>query len=268
MIEAILHYDFLQNAVISAFFASIVCGIIGSIVIEKKLVMMSGGIAHTSFGGIGLGYYLGIEPIITALIFSIISSLTIVRIKHTTNTDSDTLIGIFWSIGMALGILFISLTPGYPPNMATYLFGDILTVSNSDIILIIILTTIVVGTIISFYNYWKGYLFDQEFMAVLGINIDFLEYFLFILIALTIVMLIRIVGIILIIALLTAPAAIARLYTSDLKKMMLGAVVVSIIFSFSGLIISYQFNIASGASIILLSGITYLILAFSRRHII
>ena len=268
MIEAILHYDFLQNAVISAFFTSIVCGIIGSIVIEKKLVMMSGGIAHTSFGGIGLGYYLGIEPIITALIFSIISSLTIVRIKHTTNTDSDTLIGIFWSIGMALGILFISLTPGYPPNMSTYLFGDILTVSNSDIILIIILTTIVVGTIISFYNYWKGYLFDQEFMAVLGINIDFLEYFLFILIALTIVMLIRIVGIILIIALLTAPAAIARLYTSDLKKMMLGAVVVSIIFSFSGLIISYQFNIASGASIILLSGITYLILAFSRRHII
>lgn len=264
MIEAFLQYNFLQNAVISAFFASIVCGIIGTIVIEKRLVMMSGGIAHTSFGGIGLGYYLGVEPIITALLFSVLSSLTIVRIKRMTNTDSDTLIGIFWSVGMALGIFFISLTPGYPPNMTTYLFGDILTVSDSDILLIIALATIVVATIVSLFNYWKGYLFDDEFLEVMGINTNFLEYFLFVLIAFTIVILIRIVGIILVIALLTAPAAIAGLYTSNLKKMMIWSVILSLLFSNLGLIISYQFNLASGASIILLAGLAYLFLALTQ----
>jgi zinc transport system permease protein len=166
---------------------------------------------------------------------------------------------------MALGILFISFTPGYPPNMSAYLFGDILTVSDSDLIMIASITTIVVITIISLYNYWKSYLFDEEFLEVLGINTVFLKYLLFILIALTIVVLIRVVGIILIIALLTAPAAIARLYTYKLKKMMFFSVINSIVFSFAGLIISYQFNIASGASIILLSSITYLTVVVFKK---
>ena len=140
MIEALFSYTFIRNALMSAILASIVCGIIGTIITQKRLVSMSGGIAHASFGGIGLGYLLGIEPIIGGLIFSTLASLGISTIKRRTNTNADTLIGMFWSVGMALGILFIALTPGYPPDMTSYLFGDILTVSSPYIKMMLILS--------------------------------------------------------------------------------------------------------------------------------
>lgn len=265
MIEAFLQYVFLQRAVYSAVMASIVCGIIGTIIIEKKLVMMSGGIAHTSFGGIGMGFFLKIEPIIGALIFSVLTAIGITTIRRRTNTNSDTLIGIFWAMGMALGILFIAFTPGYPPDISSYLFGDILTVTELDLKIMIALTGLVIFVIVALFNYWKAYLFDEEFSSVIGIKTIFLEYFLFVLIALAIVALIRVVGIILVIALLTVPPAIAKLFTYDLKKMILYAIFLGIVFSFLGLWISYQFNIASGASIILLAGLTYIAAVIIKR---
>ena len=221
MINAILNYQFMQNALLTAIMASIVCGIIGTIVVEKKLVMMSGGIAHTAFGGIGLGYWLGFEPIIGALIFSAGSSLLITSIKRKTNTNADTLIGILWSSGMALGILFIYLSPGYPPDMASYLFGDILTVTRFDLSIILTLVLFTVLVILAFFSKWMAFLFDDEFSFVIGINTVFMDYFLFLLIALSIVVLIRVVGIILVIALLTTPTAIAKLFTYNLKKIMI-----------------------------------------------
>lgn len=123
LIRSLFEYQFLQNAVISAILASIACGIIGTIIIEKRLVMMSGGIAHTAFGGIGLGYLLGIEPIIGALFITICAAMGIATIKRKTTMNTDIPIGIFWAAGMSLGILFIALTPGYPPDMTTYLLG-------------------------------------------------------------------------------------------------------------------------------------------------
>ena len=135
MIHAIINYSFMQNAVMAAILSSVLCGIIGTIIVEKKLVSMSGGIAHTSFGGIGLGYLLGVHPIITGMIFAVGASISIPMIKRKTNAAADTLIGVFWATGMALGILFIGLTPGYPPDMTSYLFGDILTVSTLYIFL-------------------------------------------------------------------------------------------------------------------------------------
>ncbi|MBS3811168.1 MAG: metal ABC transporter permease [Halanaerobiales bacterium] len=262
MIEAILEYNFLQNALYSALMASVVCGIIGTIIIEKNLVMMSGGIAHTSFGGVGLGYYLNIEPIFGALFFALFSSIIIVTIRRKTEVHSDTLIGIMWAMGMAVGILFISFMQGYPPDMSSYLFGDILTVTNMDINIMLILVVIVVFAITSLFNQWKSYLFDEEFSYVRGLNTNFYEYFLFILIALTVIVLIRVTGIILIIALLTAPPAIARLFTYDFKKTIFLAIIFGAFFSLSGLWLSYLFNIPSGSTIILLIGITYFILAF------
>src|SRR6056297_4044044 len=169
MIEVILNYQFMQNALLTAIMASIICGIIGTIVVEKKLVMMSGGIAHTAFGGIGLGYWLGFEPIIGALIFATGSSLIITSIKKKTNTNTDTLIGILWSTGMALGILFIYLSPGYPPDMASYLFGDILTVTRFDLYIILTLVLFTVFVIVAFFSRWLSYLFDDEFSYVIGI---------------------------------------------------------------------------------------------------
>lgn len=265
MIEALFKYTFLQNAFITAILASIVCGIIGTIIVEKRLVSMSGGIAHTSFGGIGLGYLLGIEPIIGGLIFSIGASLGIATIKKRTNTNSDTLIGMFWSTGMALGILFISMTPGYPPDMTSYLFGDILTVSSLYIKMMIILSFIIVFSIMSIFNYWRAYLLDEEFMKVLGVNTLVLENFLFILISLSIVLLIKVVGIILVIALFTIPPAIAKLFTYNLKNMMMLSSAMGAVASISGLVISYQYNIPSGATIILISIIGYFVAIIGKK---
>lgn len=257
MLKALFEYNFLQNAVISAILASIACGIIGTIVIEKRLVMMSGGIAHTAFGGIGLGYLLGIEPIIGALIFSIGAALGIATIKRKTNMNTDIPIGLFWSAGMSLGILFIALAPGYPPDMSSYLFGDILTVSRSNLLVILALDIVVVVTVASLFQAFKAYMFDEEFSTVIGIHTAFIEYLLFILIALAVVVLIHVVGIILIMALLTAPPAIARFITHDLKKIMTYAIILGIILCLSGLWISYTLNIPSGAAIVLLTSLTY-----------
>ncbi len=257
MIKALLQYTFIQNACIAAILASIVCGIIGTIITQKRLVNMSGGIAHTSFGGIGLGYLLGIEPIIGGLVFSVLASLAISTIRRKTNTHSDTLIGMFWSFGMALGILFIALTPGYPPDMTSYLFGDILTVSSLYIKMMLILSCIIIVFITNIFNYWKAYLFDEEFTKTLGVNTLKLEYILFILISLSIVTLIKVVGIILVIALLTIPPAIAKLFTYNLKNMMVLSSLLGAAFSISGLFVSYQYNIPSGATIIILSIIGY-----------
>lgn len=261
MIEALLKYNFLQNAVYSALMASVVCGIIGTIIVEKKLVMMSGGIAHTSFGGVGLGYYLNIEPIFGAMFFALLSSVAIVTIRRKTEVDSDTLIGIMWAMGMSLGILFISFMKGYPPDMSSYLFGDILTVTNLDIKVMLVLVVFVVIAITALFNQWKAYLFDEEFSYVRGLNTNFYEYFLFILIALTVIVLIRVTGIILIIALLTAPPAMARLFTYNFKKIIILAIVFGMIFSILGLWLSYLFNIPSGGTIILLIGSTYFLMA-------
>ncbi|MDU4962176.1 MAG: metal ABC transporter permease [Sporomusaceae bacterium] len=257
MLEGLFQYAFLQHAVISAVLASIVCGVMGAIISEKKLVMMSGGIAHTAFGGIGLGHFLKIEPIIGALAFAVCAALGIARIERSTSTDSDLLIGMFWSLGMAIGILFISLTPGYPPDMSSYLFGDILTVSRLDIQMMLVLDVLIVLAVWAYFPLLKAFLFDAEFARVLGLNTRLLENLLYVLIALTIVILIRVVGIILVIALLTIPPAIAKQFSYDLKTIMLLSVGFGIVFCLSGLWLSYELHLSSGAAIIMLAAAGY-----------
>lgn len=258
MPSSIFQYQFIQNAIIASIFASIVCGIIGVIIVEKKLVMMSGGIAHTSYGGVGLGYLLGFEPIIGAFLISVLAALGIGFIKRKGGTRSDVVIGLFWSLGMALGILFIALMPGYPPNLSSYLFGSILSVTKSDLYLMSILTLIVVLIITILFNYWKSYMFDEEFAYILGIKTAFLEYLLFILIAMSVVVLIRVVGIILILALFTAPPDIAELLSKNLKLRMILSIAIGSLFCLSGLFLSYILNISSGAVIVIFSAIGYL----------
>jgi zinc transport system permease protein len=257
MIEAIFKYTFMQNALIAAILASMVCGLIGTIIVEKRLVSMSGGIAHASFGGIGLGYLIGIEPIWGGLLFAVGSSLSIPSINRRTSAKSDTLIGIFWSVGMALGILFISLMPGYPPDMTSYLFGDILTVSRTYLYVMAVMTIVLIFLFGSLYTHWQAYLFDEEFTGILGVKVQWLEKILYTMIALSIVVLIKVVGIILVIALLTIPAATAKLFFVDLKKVISGAIGFGMLYSIVGLYLSYTFNIASGASIILFAAVVY-----------
>ena len=264
MINAILHYQFMQNAAMAGILASIVCGIIGVIIVEKKLVMMSGGIAHTAYGGVGLGYLLGFEPILGAFFFAVCAALGIGYINRKGGARADIIIGLFWSLGMALGILFIALMPGYPPDLNSYLFGNILSVTKSDLRLTAAAATFVALIVILFYHHWKAYLFDEQFASILGVKTSFLEYLLLILVALTVVVLIRVVGIILVLALLTAPAATAGLLSQKLHQRMLYAILLGSIFCITGLYLSYQWNIASGAVIVILSVACYFLVYLIR----
>lgn len=267
MIEAIFQYQFMRNALLSGLLASVVCGVIGVIVIEKKLVMMSGGIAHTSYGGVGLGYLLGFEPIFGAILFSVLSAVGIGYMKKKGGARADVAVGLFWSLGMALGILFIGLMPGYPPDLSSYLFGSILSVTNADLILEAALAFIVVFVIILFFNDWKAYLFDEEFAHILGVPTSLLEYLLLILIALTVVAMLRAVGIILVLALLTAPAAAASLFTSSLTKRMVFSSLLGMVYCVGGLFASFALNVSSGAAIVTISVACYFLL-FAARAVI
>ncbi|MEN8907375.1 MAG: metal ABC transporter permease [Clostridiales bacterium] len=257
MIESIFKYNFLQNALFAAILGSFVCGIVGTIIVEKKLVSMSGGIAHSSFGGIGLAYLIGIEPVIGALVFALFASVSIPVINKRTNTNADTLIGMFWSVGMALGIFFITIMPGYPPDLTSYLFGDILTVSKLYIYIMFILTVIILVVISSLFKYWQAFLFDKEYSKIIKIKSEFMEYVLMVIIGISVVVLIKVVGIILAIAMLTIPAAISRMFTYNLKKTMILAVLLGMLFTLLGLYISYNYNIPSGATIIILAVCIY-----------
>lgn len=266
MLDVILNYKFLQNALLCAVLSSIACGIIGSIIVEKKIAMMSGGIAHTAFGGVGLGYYTNIEPMIGALIFSIASALGIKTIQKNTRSNADVLVGMFWALGMSLGILFISFTPGYPPDMTSYLFGDILITSTNDLLFIGILDIVIILVIRAFYHQWQAYIFDSEFAAILRIPVELYDYILYTLIAITVVILVRVVGIILIVGLLTIPPSLAKQYTRNFTNMILLSILFGMIFCLSGLALSFEYNIPSGATIILISVLFY-ILILSRKEI-
>lgn len=264
MINAIAKYQFMQNALIASLLASIVCGIIGVIIVEKKLTMMSGGIAHAAYGGVGLGYYLGTEPMLGAFIFSMISGLGIGFIKRKFKGNTDIAIALFWSLGMALGLIFIAVTPGYPPDMSSYLFGNILTVTRSNIKLMLVITLIILVLTVILFPQWKAFLFDQEFATIIGIKTAFMEYLLLIMISMAIVALINTAGIILVLALLTAPAAVSALFTKYLKKRIVLSVLLSCIFCIAGLWISFLYNIPSGASIVLISVAVYILTAISK----
>ncbi len=258
-------YEFMRNALYAGLLASVACGIVGVYVVVNRIVFISGGIAHASFGGIGLGFLAGFSPIIGALAFALGSALGIGVITQRTRLPEDTVIGILWAVGMALGIIFIGLAPGYAPDLFSYLFGNILTVPFSDLVLMMILDTVIVALVLAFYKEFLTLSFDREFGTVAGIPVEKLYILLLCLIALTVVLLIRVVGIILVIALLTFPATAARQFTHDIRKMMLLSVVFGAVFCFGGLWLSYEFDLASGATIILFGGATLiLILALSR----
>ena len=255
MLEA-LHYGFIQNAIIAGLLASIACGIVGVYVVVKRIIFISGGIAHASFGGIGLGYLLGFSPVLGALMFSLGSALGIGYINRQTKLTEDTAIGILWAMGMSLGIVFIGLAPGYAPDLFSYLFGNILTVPTSDIILMAVMDVVILGIVIALWKEFRAVTFDEEYSTVLGLKTGLLYLLLLAMIALTVVILLRIVGMILIIALLSIPAALARQFTYDLKRTMLLAVGFGIVFSLGGLWISYELDLASGATIVLFGGVT------------
>jgi zinc transport system permease protein len=253
MLEA-LQYEFMRNALAAGLLAAVACGIVGVYVVVKRIVFISGGIAHTSFGGIGLGYFLGINPIIGALFFALGSGLAIGLVTRRTRLPEDTAIGVLWAMGMALGVILIGLTPGYAPDLMSYLFGNILTVPFSDLLLMLVLDAVILGTVVALYKEYLVVSFDEEYATAVGMPVERLWLLLLGMIALTVVVLIRVVGMILVIALLTFPAAMARQFTHSMKTMMVLSVALGALFTVGGLALSYALRLPSGATIILLAG--------------
>lgn len=264
-----LGYEFMRNAIMAGILASIVCGIVGTLVVVRRIVSLSGSVSHSAFGGIGLGYYLGINPLHGALMFSVGSALGIGAVSKYAKEREDTVIGMFWAAGMAIGILAIGLTPGYAPDLFGYLFGSIISVPTSDLILILALDIFVVAVVALLYKEMMAVAFDEEYAIVSGLPVRFLYYLTLVMVAITIVALIRIVGIILAIALLTVPAAISGKLTHDLRKMMTLSVGLSILLIVAGLWMSFVLDIESGATIIILSAVSYALIAAvtrARKH--
>ena len=253
----VLGFEFFRNALIAGMLASVACGIIGTYVVVRRMVSVSGGISHAAFGGIGLGYFLGIDPLLGAAGFTVAAALGVGTLQLRARQQMDTLIGAVWAAGMAIGILFVYLTPGFAPDLFSYLFGNILLVPRGDILLMGVLTAVIVAVVAVLYRELQAVTFDPDYAAVMNLPVERLSLLLLVLIALTVVMLIRVVGIILVIALLTLPAAISRLYTARVWTMMLLAVVLGIIFTVAGIALSYVIDVPSGATIVLVSTLAY-----------
>ncbi|OQY08277.1 MAG: hypothetical protein B6I28_04890 [Fusobacteriia bacterium 4572_132] len=246
----IFKYKFFINAALAVILATISCGIIGTYIVNRKMVFISGGITHASFGGIGIGFFLGINPIVSAAIFAVLSSIGIEYISEKIEITKDSLIGILWSFGMAIGIIFISLTPGYAPNLMTYLFGNILTVSDFDLKLMLGLNIILIIVFKLFLKEIIFISFDEIYLRSKKIPTKLMNYFLISLVALTIVINIKIVGIILVISFLTIPQAIAGIFSKKYIELIIYSIFFGFLGGISGLLVSYFLDIPSGASII------------------
>ncbi len=258
---AVLHLDFIRYAIAAGVLAAVACGVIGPLVVVNRLVFLSGGVAHAAYGGIGLALFLGLCPTLGAMGFSVVIALLMGLITIRDRERSDTVIGVMWAMGMALGVILVDLTPGYNVDLMSYLFGSILVVPGSDLVWMVLLDVVVVAVVGLFYREFLAVSYDQEFAVTVGVPVRLLYFLLIVLVAMTVVMLIRVVGLLLVIALLTIPAYIAERHTRSLAKMMAGAVCYSLLFTLSGLAASFEFNLSSGASIIMIAGIGFFIAA-------
>lgn len=281
MIEALaeaLQYTFMRNALVVGVLVSIASGIIGTYVVVKRIVFISGGIAHTAYGGIGLGYFFkymilpgvvsagvtldprpGYWPLLGAVLVSLAAAVVMGLIQRRTEQRADTIIGVLWAIGMATGIIFVDMTEGYKVDLMSFLFGSILAVERGEIWVMLGLDIAIVSLVALLYKELLAVSFDEVFSTVSNVPVDAVTIVLLGMIALTVVMMMRVVGLIMVIAMLTMPAAIAGHFVRDMKKMMALAVVLGMVFTTVGLWLSYAWNLTSGASIILVAGAGYLV---------
>lgn len=253
----LFNYTFFQHALLGSLFASIACGIIGTYIVTRRLVFISGGITHASFGGIGIGLYTGISPILGAAIFSVLSAFGVEWLSKRKDMREDSAIAVFWTFGMAVGIIFSFLAPGFTPDLSTFLFGNILTITLSDIGMLAILSLVLIGFFTCFLTTIIYIAFDREYARSQRIPVRLFEYILMMFIALTIVACLRMIGIVLVISLLTLPQMTSNLFTHSFKKIIFMSIGIGFMSCIGGLLLSYQLQVPSGASIIFFSILVY-----------
>lgn len=264
MLEA-LQYNFIQNALLAGVLISISAGIIGSLVVVNRLTFLTGGIAHSSYGGIGLAIYLGIPVLFGATVFAIITAVIIAMLTLKNRNRADSIIGLMWAFGMALGIIFVDITPGYNVDLMSYLFGSIIAVSSADVLYLTFLDIFIISIVMFFYKQILAVSYDSEFASLRGINTKFFYTLILILASLCVVAAIKAVGLILVIALLTIPTYLAESFASRLSTMMIISSALATLFTIIGLAISYYYDISSGASIIISAVVILTIVKLFKR---
>ena len=262
----LLEYTFFQNALLCTILIGVSCGLIGTYIVSKRMVFISGGITHASFGGLGLAYFLGLSPLLGAAVFALAAAFCILYLSDNKRFKEDSLIGIFWSAGMAIGVLFIYLTPGYAPNLLSYLFGNILTVTGEQVILSLLLCLVIIVFFAKFYRPLFYIAFDKEYSRTHFIALNGLEIGVTALIALCIVLCMKLAGIILVISYLTMPQAIAGMFHKNFTKQLVWATIISCVGSIIGLFASAALKLPSGATIVLCFLLIFLVCYLWKRN--
>ena len=270
-LQALSRYEYLQSAVLGGLLASVACGLVGTYVVVRRISYIAGGIAHCVLGGMGAALYLQkvrhwefAQPLLGAVVAALAAAMIIGWVSLRARQREDTIIGALWAIGMAVGVIFISLTPGYREDLMSYLFGNILMVGRGDLWLIAALDALVVAVCLLFYNQFLAVCFDEEQARLRGLRVEFYYLLLLALTALTVVLLSVVVGIVLVIALLTLPVAVAANFARRLWQMMLLAVALSVVLTSAGIALGYQADLPAGATIIVLAGALYLVVILAR----
>lgn len=264
MIDA-LHYEFMRNALAAGLLASVICGIIGTLVVVNRLVFLSGGIAHAAYGGIGLAFYFGWPYMAGTIGFSLGAAGVMAAVTLKARHRADTIIGVIWAMGMAIGIILLDLTPGYHVDLMSFLFGSILTVPGSDLWIMVVMGVLILCLVALFYQDFLALSYDEEFARIRGVPVTRLYFTLIAMLAVTVVMVIQVVGLILVIALLTIPPFIMEKYAQNLFQMMVGASALGAIFTVAGLWLAYAYNLTSGACIILVAGVVFFAVLLADR---
>lgn len=255
----LLQYEFMRNALMAGLLVSIICGIMGTLVVVNRIVFLSGGIAHAAYGGIGMSFFFGWPYLAGTLGFSVVAAMAMALVSMKVKHRADTIIGVIWAMGMACGIIFLDLTPGYNVDLMSYLFGSILAVPKTHLWIMLIMSCLIVGLVFFFFHDFLALSYDEEFAKIRGVPTGLLYCLMIVMLAMTIVMAIRIVGLILVIALLTIPPYIMEKRVKSLPQMMIGASLLGGVFTVVGLWLSSTYNLTSGAAIIMVAGICFII---------
>ena len=248
-----LQLEFVRNALMAGVLVSVVCGVIGTLVVVNRIVFLAGGIAHAAYGGIGLAFFMGWPYAVGTTGVSILSAGVMAAVTLKARHRVDAMVGVIWAVGMAIGVVLLDLTPGYNVDLMSYLFGSILAVPGSDLWQMAAIGIAVIAIVTYYYNDFLAMSYDDEFARLRNVPVTFLYCLLLGMVALTVVMIIRVVGLILVIALLTIPPFIAEKFTGSLRAMMVLSSILSCLFTIAGLWLSYLFNLTSGATIILVA---------------
>ncbi|MBE6188408.1 MAG: metal ABC transporter permease [Rikenellaceae bacterium] len=263
----IFEYHYLANAVIACILSGITCGIIGTYIVARRMVFLCGGITHASFGGLGIAFYLGANPILGATIFAVLSALGIEYAANKTKIREDSAIGLMWGVGMAMGALFMSLRPGYTSgDLSSFLFGNIISVTNSDVIALGILTLLLIVGAIIWLKPIMYMAFDRDFASAAGVKTTLIGYIMSVVTAVTIVLSIRVMGIVLLVSLMTMPVVIVNSITKQYDKIAIYSSIVAAIGALIGIIVSYYFEVPSGPAIIFVLTLALIIVKLLSLH--